>query len=160
MALAATQQILNNGSRNLSLKYTFDGTTGDATEDTLVDASTLGVAAQGGLKLVKASWALTGFSCKLQWEDGAANVDLLEMPAEEPGEVDFSEFGGVVNNASLQTGNVVFTTNGWTNAAGEGGTVVLEFKKRDLDAALTGFDPDVGLGSITFTGNIPTITVS
>ena len=158
MAATATEQILNNGPRNLALKYTFDGTSGDAVEEILVDASSLGAAAQGGLKLTRATWALTGFSCKLQWEDGATNVDLLEMPAETPGDIDFTEFGGVVNNAALQTGNVVFTTTGWTNAAGEGGTIVLEFKKRDLDAALTGHDPDVPLGSLTFTGFAPTIS--
>jgi len=157
MAATATQQILNNGSRNLALKYTFDGLTGDASEEILVDASNLGAASQGGLKLIRAQWALTGFSCKLQWEDGAANVDLLEMTAETPGDVDFTEFGGVVNNAALQTGNVVFTTTGWANAAGEGGTVVLEFKKRDLDAALTGHDPDVSSGSLSLAGAAPTI---
>ncbi len=156
MTIAATQQILNNGPRNLTLKYTFDGTSGDATEDTLVDARDLDPnLGQGSLKLMKASWALTGFSANLQWEDGAANVDLLQLPAENPGEADFTEFGGVVNNAALQTGNIVFTTTGWTNAAAEGGYVVLELKKRDLGAALTGHDQDVGLGSIAFTGNAP-----
>ena len=95
MTITATQQILNNGPRNVTLKYTFDGLTGDADEAILVDArdldSSLG---HGGLKLMKASWALTGFSANLQWEDGDTNVDLLQMPAETPGEVDFTEFGG------------------------------------------------------------------
>ncbi len=158
MAIAATQQILNNGPRNITLKYTFDGTSGDATEDTLVDARNLdSKLGQGGLKLMKASWALTGFSANLQWEDGDTNIDLLQMPAETPGGADFTEFGGVVNNAALQTGNIVFTTTGWTNAAAEGGYVVLELKKRDLVAQLTGHDPDVPLGALSLTGDSITV---
>jgi len=160
MTIAATQQILNNGPRNITLKYTFDGLTGDATEATLVDARDLDVGlGQGGLKLMKASWALTGFSANLQWEDGAANIDLLQMPAEVPGGVDFTEFGGVVNNAALQTGNIVFTTTGYTNAAADGGYVVLELKKRALGVALTGHDMDMPAGSLVAAGVAPSIVV-
>jgi len=149
----ATQQILNDGPRNLVLKYTFGGDLNDSTAEILLDADAFSIE-HGGLRLERAQWSLTGMSCNLSWEDGATDVDLIEMNSGY-GEIDFSESGGVVNNATLQTGNVVFTTTGY-GTAGDGGSFVLEFKKKS-SSALTGHDPDVPLGSLTLTGLVPVV---
>lgn len=126
MAATATQQIIANGPRNLVLKYTIAGTTGDTTAGILVDASALGV--DSGLRLMAVQAALTGFSCKLAW-DATTDVDLIEIPTDQSFEQDYSKFGGIDNNAGTGvTGDVVFTTTGYT-ASGDGGHIYLWFKK-------------------------------
>lgn len=130
MAATATQQIIANGPRNLVLKYTIAGTTGDASAVALVDVSALdsGIGVND-LKLMAVDAALTGFSCKLAW-DATTDVDLLEIPSDQAVSQDFSKFGGIQNNAgSGATGDVVFTTTGYT-ASGDGGHIYLWFKKK------------------------------
>ena len=152
MTQIATQQVISNGPRNLVLKYTIDGVSpfGDVTADTLVDISSLdsniGV---GGYRLERATWSLTGMSANLSWE-GATDVDLLEL-ANGDGSVDFSDMGGITNNASLPTGNVVYTTTGY-GTAGDGGSIILEFKKKSPSSAITVEEADVGTGSMSLTG--------
>jgi len=128
MAATATQQIIANGPRNLVLKYTIAGTTGDASAVALVDVSAIdpniGV---NGLTLMSAQWGLTGFSCKLAW-DATTDIDLIEL-TEGEGSQDFSKFGGIKNNSGTgATGDVMFTTTGYT-ASGDGGHIYLWFKK-------------------------------
>ena len=129
MAATATQQIIANGPRNLVLKYTIAGTTGDAAAVKLVDVSALDAnIGVNGLTLMYAQAGLTGFSCKLAW-DATTDVDLIEIPSDNHTDVDFSRFGGVKNNAGAgATGDVMFTTTGYT-AAGNGGHIYLCFRK-------------------------------
>jgi hypothetical protein len=129
MAATATQQIIANGPRNLVLKYTIAGTTSDATAVKLVDVSALDSSiGVNDLKLMSIQAALTGFTCSLLW-DATANVDLVYIPDEETVNLDFSKFGGIPNNAgSGATGDVLFTTVGYT-ASGDGGIIYLHFKK-------------------------------
>jgi hypothetical protein len=129
MAATATQQVIANGPRNLVLKYTIAGTTGDTTAGTLVDVSALdsglGV---NGLTLMGVQAALSGFSCKLAW-DATTDVDLIEIPTDQSMEQDFSKFGGIKNNAGTgATGDVLFTTTGYS-ASGDGGHIYLWFQK-------------------------------
>ena len=156
MTAVATQQVLANGSRNLILKYTIGGTPlTDASAATLVDISTLDANTNvGGYRLEKATWSLTGMSCKLAWE-AAADVDLLEL-ASGDGSVDFSDMGGIANNASLPTGNIVFTTTGY-GTAGDGGSMVLEFKKKSSTTVALQQDESPATGSIAITGLLPTL---
>ena len=160
MPATATQQVLNNGSRNLVLKYTFDGASGDVSADTLVNISTLDSTLRaGGLRLDRAKWSLTGFTCALEWESGATNADLLEL-CSGTGDVDFRYIGGIKNNATLPTGNVVFTTTGYT-ASGDGGHVTLWFKKKgEADDTALQLSVDMSASSLTLTGVAPTITVA
>jgi hypothetical protein len=158
MAATATQQVIHNGPRNFVAKYTIGGTTGDTTKGTLVDASAIdSTLGDNALRLEKAEWALTGFSCNLQW-DGGPDVDLIELNSGF-GRLDFSDIGGIKNNATLQSGDVLFTTTNYT-ASGNGGHIVLEFKKRaraNFAAGGLGGDIEVGAGSIAITGYAPTI---
>jgi hypothetical protein len=130
MAATATQQIIHNGARNLVLKYTIAGTSGDASAVKLVDISALDAnLGVYDLRLDKASWSLTGFSCKLAW-DATTDVDLLEL-TNGWGKVDFTSVGGIPNNAGAGiTGDVMFTTTGY-EASGEGASFVLYFKKKN-----------------------------
>jgi len=133
MAATATEQIIHNGNRNLIVKYTIAGTTGDTTAGILVNASdftdkdgtTLGANA---FTLVSIQAALTGFSCNLLW-DATANVDLIQIPTDIPINQDFSKFGGIKDNSgSGSTGDVLFTTTGYT-ASGDGGHIYLHLRK-------------------------------
>jgi len=133
MAATATQQIINDGHRNLNLKYTIAGTSGDTAAGTLLTASgfddALGTAlGANGLTLMGVEASLTGFSCNLLW-DATTDVNLFEIPSDEYVKVDFSSFGGIKDNSSTgSTGNVNFTTTGYT-ASGDGGHIYLKFKK-------------------------------
>ena len=133
MAATATEQVLNDGSRNLILKYTIGGTSGDLTASKLVDVSTFndrdGVAlGANSLTLVKLQSSLTGFSAKLAW-DATTDIDLVELPSGENYTQDFTEFGGIKDNGGAgSTGDVMITTTGYT-ASGDGGSFVLYFRK-------------------------------
>jgi len=146
VAATATQQVIHNGPRNLVLKYTIGGTTGDASAEQLLDLSSVDSSVGiGRLRLEKAAWAMTGLSCKLSW-DAAPDVDLIEM-SDGSGEVDFSRFGGVVNSGEDQTGDVLFTTTNYT-ASGDGGHFTLWFKKRLASAILQDISPLAGSAAI------------
>ncbi len=153
MAAVATQQVIHNGPRNLVLKYTIAGTTGDVTDENLVDISSLdSTVLKGGLRLDKAQWDLSGFSCKLAWDAGVS-VDLLEMPIGY-GEVDFTRFGGSPNTNTLQTGDVAFTTTGYET--GEGGMFILHFKKKS-SVPLTSLKAEPDTASLDLAGTVPTL---
>ncbi len=133
MAATATEQIINDGNRRLTVKYTIAGTTGDTANGILVNASDFSdkngtVLGANALTLMRIESSLTGFSCKLLW-DATANIDLVELPSDDDLNQDFSRFGGIKDNSGTgSTGDVLFTTTGYT-ASGDGGTIVLRFKK-------------------------------
>ena len=133
MAATATEQVINDGPRNLNVKYTIAGTSGDTAAGDLVDATGF-VDAEGNalgansLTLIGIEASLTGFSCKLLW-DATSNIDLIEIPSDEPINQDFSRFGGIKDNSGTgSTGKVLFTTTGYTGS-GDGGSIFLKFKK-------------------------------
>lgn len=130
MAATATQQIIANGPRNLVLKYTIAGTTGDTTAGVLVDVSTLDAnIGVNDLRLMSVQGVINGFTLSLLW-NADANVDLFYIPDSEDVNQDFSRFGGIPNNAGTGAdGDVLFTTVGYT-ASGDGGILYLWFKKK------------------------------
>ena len=138
------------------LKYTIAGTSGDVTAADLVDVSSIdSTIGNKGLKLMAAQWSLSGFSCNLLWE-GGPNVNLLELTSGE-GEIDLTDIGGVVNNATDQSGDVLFTTTDY-GASGEGGHIVLHFKKRNPSEDLTDVSP--ATASLGLSGQTPTRVVA
>jgi len=134
MAIAATQQIIADGPRNLVVKYTFTGTSGDAAAVILVNVSGFvdanGVAlGANALTLMGVQASLIGFSAALLWE-AATDIPLITIPDGQPINQDFSKFGGIRDNSTTtSTGDVVITTTGYTAAAGDGGHVYLWFRK-------------------------------
>jgi len=133
MAATATQQIINDGPRNLVLKYTIAGTTGDASAATLVDASAFNDAngnalGANSLTLMAIDASLTGCSCQILW-NATANVPIVDIPSDDSYTQDFSEFGGIKDNSGTgSNGDVLFTTTGYT-AGGDGGHIYLQFRK-------------------------------
>lgn len=136
------------------MKYTIAGTTGDTTAGTLLEADNFTF---NGLRLERAQWSNTGFSTNLLWS-GNKNIPFLELTAGEDS-VDFSRFGGIANDADDATGDVLFTTTGYT-ASGNASSFILEFKKKNAAAPQSSFNWEATptLGSIAFTGGTaPTV---
>ena len=130
MAIGATQQIVMNNARNLVLKYTFSGTTGDVTVLKIVDVSALD-ADITSVSIMKVHAAISGFSATLIW-DATSNVDAIGIPSVVPVAYDFSRYGGLKNNAgSGVTGDILLSTDGYTAAAGEDNShIILELHKK------------------------------
>jgi len=133
MAATATQQVINDGHRNLNLKYTIAGTSGDISNSILVNISGFNdkngkALGANGLTLVGIDASLTGFSANLLW-DATSNVELLEIPSDQPYTRNFKSIGGIKDNSGTgSTGDVLITTTGYT-ASGDGGHIYLKFKK-------------------------------
>lgn len=133
MADAVTTQVIQDGERLFLGKYTniSDGT-GEAAV-VKIDVSALAKnswgAACSGLNISKI-WAQTnGMSVDILW-DASADVLCTSIPADSTFyHMDYSEFGGLSNNAgSGITGDVLFTTVG--QAAGSRYTITLECIKK------------------------------
>ena len=127
MAGTATAQILVNGDRNLVVKYTLGGTTGDTTAGSLLDASaTIPSVGVSELRIARAQWSLlAGVTVTVLW-DATTNVTALELAGQD--DQDYSEFGGILNNAGTGvTGDVLYTTTGYTAVGG--GHFILHFRK-------------------------------
>ena len=129
MAVTATAQTIHDGPRNLVVKLQLVGDGTDVTALKVIDASTYSNPTPGAgasLKVVKVQWQLDNFIATLLW-DASTDVEFLIMEGE--GERDFSDIGGLINNAgSGITGDIMMTTVG--NANTEDGTIVLHMKKR------------------------------
>lgn len=128
MAIAATEQILQNGERNLIAKYTFAGTTGDVTALLLTDITAVTATE---LKIMRIHASLpSSVNLDLLW-DATADVDAVGINSEARIQ-DFTSFGGVVNTkASGWTGSVNLRSDGWTAAAGQDNShIIIEYRKR------------------------------
>jgi hypothetical protein len=123
MADAVTTQILTNGERTLTLKFTniSDGT-GEAAV-TKVAAATYGT----NLRIMKIHYSTFGMGVQILW-DATADVLAWYVPADSDGCLDFTSFGGIQNNGGDGvTGNIQFTTVGHT--ANDVYSIMLELRK-------------------------------
>lgn len=122
-----TQTILDD-PRNLVVRVHLDsdGASGELSAVKIIDASTYSPAFTD-CSLVGVQSNLIGFTAELIW-DATANVHAWVCPDYEQRQ-DFSDFGGIPNNAGAgKTGDMLITTNGFT-AAGDTGHIILRFKK-------------------------------
>ena len=128
MADAVTSQIILDGERLFIGKYTnISDSTGES-GGVKIDVSALNASAAGnacnGVKINKI-WAQTsGMGVDILWD---ASTDLIceTIPENQFFLMDYSEFGGLPNNAgSGKTGDVLFTTVG--AAAGDRYTIIIE----------------------------------
>lgn len=126
--MASALQTLIDGPRNLVVKATG---TGAVTAELIVDVSTY-VPACTRVRIIRASWFADAalLSGTLLWD---ATTDVTAITLNNPGgEVDFSSFGGLINNAGTGiTGDIMLTTTGTGNYS-----LVLEMVKSgiiDLD---------------------------
>lgn len=124
MADAVTTQIIVNEARRAVLKLTniSDGT-GEAAV-TKADVSALAVG--GEVKIMGVWFHTAGMGVNLLW-DATADVLAFRIAADASGYLDFSSFGGLVNDAGAgKTGDIQFTTVGHTN--GDSYLIVLDLR--------------------------------
>ena len=132
MADAVTSQTIQDGARNLIMKFTnvSDGSGESAVAK--VDVSALSVDPMTGatctrVVISKIQFSTVGMSVKIEF-DASTNVLAAHLPADYADELDFTSFTGIPNNAgSGVTGDIDFTTVG--HGSGDAYTVVLTMVK-------------------------------
>ena len=133
MADAVTSQTIQDGGRRAIMKFTnvSDGTGESAV--TKVDVSALTADPKTGkacssVNVEKITYSNVGFGVKIEF-DATANVLVVELPENYADALDYSDFGGIPNNAGAGvTGDIAFSTVG-TAAAGDSYSVVLSLIK-------------------------------
>ena len=126
MADAVASQTLHDAARNAVMKFTnlSDGTGESAV--TKVDVSAL-VSAPTRVRVARIHYTTSGMLVRLLW-DADTDVAMIEIAADQTGCLDFSRFGGLVNNGGTGvTGDIKLTTVGHSN--GDSYTFVLEMMK-------------------------------
>ena len=132
MADAVTSQTIQDGARNLIMKFTnvSDGSGESAVAK--VDVSALSADPMTGatctrVVISKIQFSTVGMSVKIEF-DASTNVLAAHLPADYADELDFTSFTGIPNNAgSGITGDIDFTTVG--HGSGDAYTVVLTMVK-------------------------------
>jgi hypothetical protein len=131
MADAVTSQTLLDGERLAIMKFTniSDGT--GETSVTKVNVSTLTASNSGktctGVTVTKITSVCHGMEVRMYW-DASTDVPFFLSTINTNYENDFSNFGGITNNAGTgKNGNIVFSTS--DASSGDTYTVVLEMVK-------------------------------
>ena len=131
MADTVTSQTIQDGERNLVMKFTnvSDGTGESAVKK--VDVSALATNSKGQtctkVKIQRIYWATVGMSVKLEF-DATSNVLLIGLPADSTGDEYYDSFTGIPNNAgSGVTGDIDLTTTG--HSSGDSYMIILEMIK-------------------------------
>jgi hypothetical protein len=132
MADAVTTQTIQDGERNLVMRFTnvSDGTGESAVKK--VDVSALAANSAGQacteVHIQRIYWMTVGMSVKLEF-DASTNVLLTHIPADATGDEYYDNFTAIPNNAgSGKTGDIDFTTVG--HSSGDSYSIILEMIKR------------------------------
>jgi hypothetical protein len=132
MADAVTSQTIIDGPQTAVLKFTniSDGTGESAV--TKVDVSALNASADGdpctGVVIERLWWQCIGMKVQILW-DATADQFCIELGENQSGNHDYTDFGGLTNNAGAgKTGDVKFTTVGATLA--DTYTVIMYLRKK------------------------------
>lgn len=125
MALSQNARVLHDGVRNavVQLTGTADGALGNPPPSIAVDASELRARA---VKVSKITWDVQGGSLRLAWVGQDGGEPFLNLSGQ--GCMDYSRIGGAGNGASLATGDMTLTPQGFD--AGSGYSVLLEMRKK------------------------------
>lgn len=115
MVDAVTSQTLVDGERRAVMRFTniSDGT--GESDITKVDVSTLNTNLKGEsctkVRIRKAKFSNSGMSVKIAWD---ADTDVTAIViGSDSGELDFEEYGDIINNAGTGvTGDIKFSTAG------------------------------------------------
>ena len=131
MADAVTSQTLFDGDKHVVMKFTniSDGTGESAVKK--VDVSALESDINGNtctsVAIEKIWWQCIGMKVQLFF-DATSDAFIIELGENQSGHHDYSEFGGLKNNAgSGKTGDIDFTTVGHSSA--DTYTVILKMRK-------------------------------
>lgn len=121
MGDAVTSQTIQDGPKKAVIQFTnvSDGTGETAVKK--VDVSSLSILPGGTsdacneVRVLKVQWATSGMVVRLLW-DASTDVVFHECPADESGEIDYTDIGGLKNTqASGFTGDIMFSTVGQDN---------------------------------------------
>ena len=131
MADAVTSQTLFDGDTHVVMKFTniSDGTGESAVKK--VDVSALESDIYGNtctsVAIEKIWWQCIGMKVRLFF-DASSDKFIIELGENQSGYHDYSEFGGIKNNAgSGKTGDIDFTTVGHSSA--DTYTIILKMRK-------------------------------
>ena len=131
MADAVTSQTLFDGDKHVVMKFTniSDGTGESAVKK--VDVSALNADIYGNtcssVATEKIWWQCIGMKVRLFF-DATSDAFIIELGENQSGYHDYSEFGGIKNNAgSGKTGDIDFTTVGHSSA--DTYTITLKMRK-------------------------------
>ena len=131
MADAVTSQTLYDGDKHVVMKFTniSDGTGESAVKK--VDVSALESDINGNtctsVAIEKIWWQCIGMKVRMFF-DATSDAFIIELGENQSGYHDYSEFGGIKNNAgSGKTGDIDFTTVGHSSA--DTYTITLKMRK-------------------------------
>ena len=131
MADAVTSQTLFDGDKHVIMKFTniSDGSGESAVKK--VDVSALNSDINGNtctsVAIEKIWWQCIGMKVQLFF-DATSDAFIIELGENQSGHHDYSEFGGLSNNAgSGKTGDIDFTTVGHSSA--DTYTITLKMRK-------------------------------
>ena len=131
MADAVTSQTLFDGDKHVVMKFTniSDGTGESAVKK--VDVSALESDINGNtctsVAIEKIWWQCIGMKVRMFF-DATSDKFIIELGENQSGYHDYSEFGGIKNNAgSGKTGDIDFTTVGHSSA--DTYTITLKMRK-------------------------------
>jgi len=132
MADAVTTQTIQDGERNVVMRFTnvSDGSGESAVKK--VDVSALAANSAGQacteVHIQRIYWMTVGMSVKLEF-DASTNVLLTHIPADATGDEYYDNFTAIPNNAGTgKTGDIDFTTVG--HSSGDSYSIILEMIKR------------------------------
>lgn len=125
MANTFEKQTLVDGERNLVVRVHLEGDgTGDLSEMLFVD---LGDYSSGTeVKVMSIDASFSGFTAELIWE-GSPNRHFFNIPDFDVHQ-NFEKFGGIINDSTDKTGNILINTTGLGN--GDTGHLILTMRKR------------------------------
>jgi hypothetical protein len=131
MADAVATQTIIDGSKTAVLKFTNVSDGNGESAVTKVDVSALANNSIGqactGASIQKIWWQCIGMKVQILF-DATSNVLAIELGENQSGFHDYSDFGGIPNNAgSGKTGDIAFTTVGHTSA--DSYTIILQVNK-------------------------------
>ena len=131
MADAVTSQTLFDGDKHVVMKFTniSDGTGESAVKK--VDVSAVESDINGNtctsVAIEKIWWQCIGMKVRMFF-DATSDAFIIELGENQSGYHDYSEFGGIKNNAgSGKTGDIDFTTVGHSSA--DTYTIILKMRK-------------------------------
>jgi hypothetical protein len=131
MADAVATQTLIDGDKKVVQKFTNISDGSGESAVVKVDVSALATNSRGdactGVVIEKIWWQCIGMKVQILW-NASTNVFCIELGENQSGNHDYTEFGGLPNNAgSGKDGDVLFTTVGHTSA--DTYTVIMSMRK-------------------------------
>jgi len=131
MADAVATQTLIDGDKKVVQKFTNISDGSGESAVVKVDVSALATNSRGdactGVVIEKIWWQCIGMKVQILW-NASTNVFCIELGENQSGNHDYTNFGGLPNNAgSGKDGDVLFTTVGHTSA--DTYTIIMSMRK-------------------------------